>query len=186
MPHLKPFSVSPYRAVHDLVLAYLYISCLTSLPPPSYYSNHGKHQYLCTSCYLLLLLCFLQVKCWTFVLQISINHTLDLICFPLYHQDGSVQFSCSIVSDSLRPHGLQHARPPCPSPNPGIYQNSCPLSQLCHSTMNLLSSPSRPALNLSQHCGPFKWVSSSHQVAKVLEFQLQHQSFQWITRTDFL
>ena len=42
-----------------------------------------------------------------------------------------------------------------------------------------LSSPSPPALNLSQHQGLFQWVSSSHQVAKVLEFQLQHQSFQW-------
>ena len=49
-----------------------------------------------------------------------------------------------------------------------------------------LSSPSPPALNLSQHQGLFKWVSSSHQVAKVLEFQLQHQSFQWILRTDLL
>ena len=49
-----------------------------------------------------------------------------------------------------------------------------------------LSSLSRPAFNLSQHQGLFQWVSSSHQVAKVLEFQLQHQSFQWIFRTDFL
>ena len=49
-----------------------------------------------------------------------------------------------------------------------------------------LSSPSPPAFNLSQHQGLFHWVSSSHQVAKVLEFQLQHQSFQWIFRTDFL
>ena len=49
-----------------------------------------------------------------------------------------------------------------------------------------LSSPSPPAFNFSQHQGLFKWVSSSHQVAKVLEFQLQHQSFQWIFRTDFL
>ena len=47
-------------------------------------------------------------------------------------------------------------------------------------------SPSPPALNLSQHQGLFKWFSSLHQVAKVLEFQLQHQSFQWIFRTDFL
>ena len=46
-----------------------------------------------------------------------------------------------------------------------------------------LSSPSPPALNLSQHQGLFKWVSSSHEVAKVLEFQLQHQSFQWTPRT---
>ena len=51
---------------------------------------------------------------------------------------------------------------------------------------HLLPSPSPPAFNLSRHQGLFKWVSSSHQVAKVLEFQLQHQSFQWIFRTDFL
>ena len=50
---------------------------------------------------------------------------------------------------------------------------------LCHS-------PFPPAFNLSQNKGLFKWVSSLHQVAKVLEFQLQHQSFQWIFRTDFL
>ena len=51
---------------------------------------------------------------------------------------------------------------------------------------HLLSSPSLSAFNLSQPQGLFQWVSSSHQVAKVLEFQLQHQSFQWIFRTDFL
>ena len=49
-----------------------------------------------------------------------------------------------------------------------------------------LSAPSPPALNLSQHQGLFKWVSPLHQVAKVLEFQLQHQSFQWIPWTDLL
>ena len=49
-----------------------------------------------------------------------------------------------------------------------------------------LPSPSPPALNLSQHQGLFKWISSSHQMAKGLEFQLQHQSFQWTPRTDFL
>ena len=47
-----------------------------------------------------------------------------------------------------------------------------------------LSSPCSPALNLSQHQGLFQWVSSSHQVAQVLEFQLQHQSFQWIFRIE--
>ena len=46
--------------------------------------------------------------------------------------------------------------------------------------------PSPPTFNLSQHQGLFQRVSSSHQVAKVLEFQLQHQSFQWVFRTDFL
>ena len=49
-----------------------------------------------------------------------------------------------------------------------------------------LSSPSPPAFNLLQHQGLFQWVGSSHQMAKVLEFQLQHHSFQWIFRIDFL
>ena len=49
---------------------------------------------------------------------------------------GSVQFSCSVVSSSLRPHELQHARPFCPSPTPGVYPNSCPLSQWCHLTIS--------------------------------------------------
>ena len=91
------------------------------------------------------------------------------------HYQSSVQFSHSVMSSSLRPHVLQHARLPYPSPTPGAYSNSYPLSQWCH-----------PTFNLSQDQGLFKWVNSSHQVVKVLGFQLQHQSFQWIFRTDFL
>ena len=88
--------------------------------------------------------------------------------------------------NSLWPHGLKHTRPPCPSPTPGACSNSCPLSQWCLQSSHPLSSHSLPTFNLSQHQGLFHWVSSSYQVAKVLEFQLQHQSFQWIFRTDFL
>ena len=51
-------------------------------------------------------------------------------------QLGSVQFSRSAMSDSLQPHGLQHTRPPCPSPTPRVYANSCPLSQWCHPTIS--------------------------------------------------
>ena len=58
-----------------------------------------------------------------------------LIWFPDF-QYSSVQFSCSYVSNSLQPHGLQHFRPPCPSPAPGIYSNSCPLSWCCHPTIS--------------------------------------------------
>ena len=51
-------------------------------------------------------------------------------CYHLHYTwESSVQFSRSVVSDSLRPHGLQHARLPCPSPTPGAYSNSCPLSR---------------------------------------------------------
>ena len=52
--------------------------------------------------------------------------------------NGSIQFSsvCSVVSDSLRPHNSQHARPPCPSPTPGVDSSSCPLSRWCHPTIS--------------------------------------------------
>ena len=80
----------------------------------------------------------------------------------------------------------QHARPPCPSPTTGVYPNSCPLNQWCHPTISSSVVPFSSCLQSFQQQGLFQWVSSSNQVAKVLEFQLQHQSFQWIFRTDFL
>ena len=89
------------------------------------------------------------------------------------------------MSDSLRPHGLQHARPPCHHQLPELAQIHVHWVSDVIQPSHPLSSPS-PAFNLSQHQGLFKWVSSSNQVAKVLEFQLQHQSFQWIFRIDFL
>ena len=98
----------------------------------------------------------------------------------------SVQFSRSVMFNSLQPHELEHTRPPCPSPTPGAHANPCPLSRWCHPTISSSVTPSPPAFNLSLHQGLFQWVSSLHQVAKVLEFQLQYQSFQWILRVDFL
>ena len=89
----------------------------------------------------------------------------------------SAQFSHSAVSNSLRPHGPQHARLACPSPTPRAYSNSCPLSPWRHPTISSSVIPFSFAFNLSQHQGLFQWASSSHEVAKVLE--LQHQSFQW-------
>ena len=71
-------------------------------------------------------------------------------------QKGSVQFSLFITSNSLGPHGLQHARPPCPSPTPGVYSNSCPLSGDAIQPSHPLSSSSPPTFNLSQHQGLFK------------------------------
>ena len=96
------------------------------------------------------------------------------------------QFSHSVVSNSLWPHGPQHARPPCPSPTPRVYPNSCHWVGDAIQPSHPLSSPSPPVFNLSQHQGLFQWLSSLHQVAEVLEFHLQHQSFQWIFRVDFL
>ena len=91
---------------------------------------------------------------------------------------SSVQFSCSVLSNSLRPHESQHARPPCPSPTPGVHSNSHPSSRWCHPVGDAiqpshpLSSPSPPAPNPSQDQSLFQWVNSLHKVAKVLEFQL--------------
>ena len=99
---------------------------------------------------------------------------------------SSVQCSRSVMSDSVRPHEPQHGRPPYPPPTPGVHPNPCPLSRWCHPTISSSVVPFSPACNLSQHQSLFQWVSSSLDVAKVLEFQLQHQSFQWIFRTDFL
>ena len=108
---------------------------------------------------------------------------VSLIMSNVEHLFMLLLFSCSAVFDSLWPRGLQHARLPCASASPTVCSNSCPLSRWCHPTV---SSPSPPAFCLSQHQGLFQWVSSSHQGAKVLELQLQHQSFQWIFRVDFL
>ena len=96
------------------------------------------------------------------------------------------QFSRSVMSDSLRP--MNHGTPGLPVHHqlPEFTQTHVRWVGYAIQPFHPLSSPSPPALNLSQHQGLFQWVSSSHQVAKVLEFQLQHQSFQWTFRTDFL
>ena len=72
------------------------------------------------------------------------------ICF------SSVQFSRSVVSDSWWLHGLQHTRPPCPSPTPGVYSNSCPLSQWCHPTISSSVVPFSPCLQLFPASGSFQ------------------------------
>ena len=95
-------------------------------------------------------------------------------------------FSHSVVSNSLRPHGLQHASLPCPSPTPGAYSNSCLLSRWCHPTISSSVVPFSSCPQSLPASGLFKWVSSSHQVPKVLELQLQHQCFQWTPRADLL
>ena len=86
----------------------------------------------------------------------------------------------SLSHVSLRPHGLQNARLSCPSPTSRVYSNPCPLSQWCHPTI----SSCHPLLLLPSILPSIRVLSitiSSHQLAKVLEFQLQHQSFQWIS-----
>ena len=85
---------------------------------------------------------------------------------------SSVQFSCSVVSYSLRPHESQNARPPCPSPTPEFTQTHVHRVSDAIQPSHPLSSPSPPAPNASQHQSLFQSVNTLHEVAKVLEFQL--------------
>ena len=74
-----------------------------------------------------------------FSLAVLLRNKYDgIICLPQLLNDffSSVQFSHSVMSDSLRPDELQHARPPCPSPTPGVHPNPCPLSWWCHPTIS--------------------------------------------------
>ena len=79
-------------------------------------------------------------------------------------------FHRSVISDSLWPHGLLHARLPCPSLSPGACSDSCPLSQWCHPTISSSVIPFSSCPQSSPASGSFQWVGSSHQVAKVLNF----------------
>ena len=95
-------------------------------------------------------------------------------------------FGCSVSSDSLQPHRLHNSRLYCPSLLSELAQTHVHQDGDAIQPSHPLSSPSPPAFNLSQHQGLFQWVSSLHQVAKVLAPQVQHQSFQWIFKVDFL
>ena len=71
---------------------------------------------------------------------------------------SSVQLSCSVVSNPLWPRGLQHARPPCPSPTPGVYPNPCPLSQWCHPTISSSVVPFSSCLQSFPASGSFQMI----------------------------
>ena len=69
-----------------------------------------------------------HISTYIYIIHIHFTYTIVYVT--------SVQFSCTAVSNSLQPHGLQHPRPPCPSPTPRLYSNSCPSSQWCHPTIS--------------------------------------------------
>ena len=81
-------------------------------------------------------------------------------CHKFHGEDGdifsSVQFSCSVMSNSLWPHGLQHTRPPCPSPNPGAYSKPCPLTRWCHPTISSSVVPFSSCLQSFPASGSFQ------------------------------
>ena len=114
-----------------------------------------------------------------FILPLFLTTYSAFLSLPI----SSVQFSCSVVSDSLRHHGLQDARPPCPSSTPGACSNSCPSSQWCHPTTSssvipfssyLQSCPASGSFPMSQHLasgGQSIGVSAS---ASVLPMNIQY------------
>ena len=97
---------------------------------------------------------------------------------------GSVQFSCSVVSDSLQPHESQHARPPCPSPTPRVHSDSSPLSQWCHPAISSSVIPfsSCPQSLLASESSPmsqlFTWGGQSTGVSALASF-LPKKSQSW-------
>ena len=117
------------------------------------------------------------------VLTIEINTWwLNKVTFERYfsgrwYQIRSDQISHSVVSDSLGPHESQHARPPAHHQLPEFTETHVHQVGDTMQPSNPLSSPT-PAPNPSKHQSLFQWVNSSHEVAKVLKFQLEHHSFQ--------
>ena len=124
-----------------------------------------------------------------FVLKVTLVSIL-LQSFQWNHSKvASDQFSsvaCSVMSNSLWPHEPQHARPHCPSPTPTVHPNACPLTEWCHPTISSSLIPFSSWPQSFPASGFFQRVISLNHVAKVLEFQLQPQSFQWTFRTDLL
>ena len=117
------------------------------------------------------------------------SHLMMVFSLPQDHCQVStvlgVQLSRSVVSKSLRPMDCSTPGLPVHHQLPELAQTHVHWVGDAVQPSHPLLSPS-PAFNLSQHQGLFQWVSSSHQMAKVLGLQLQHQCFQWMFRTDFL
>ena len=126
---------------------------------------------------------------WSLLKLLSIESLMPsnhlILCCPLFllplifpsikvfsNESSSIQFSRSVMSDSLWPHGLQHTRLPCLSPTPELAQTHVHQVSDAIQPSHPLSSSSPPAFNLSRHQGLFRWVSSTHQMAKGLELQL--------------
>ena len=107
---------------------------------------------------------------------------LFLVCMLV--QFSSVQFSCSVVSDSLRPHETQHVRPPCPSPTPRVYPNSHPLSQRCHPTISSSIIPFPSCPQSFPASGSFQMSQLFKSGGQNTGVQLQHRYFKWTPRND--
>ena len=112
-------------------------------------------------------------------------HGLQRVGHDWATEHWALQLSCSVISDS-RPQGLQHTRLPCPSPTPRACSGTSPLSRWCHPTILSSVIPLSSCLQSFPASGSFLMSQFFPSGGQILELQLQHQSFQWIFRTDFL
>jgi len=168
------------RALH---LLKFFLKCFSSRISRPVLSTPSLHSTVNSSCRLLSPPYFNLIPVTLyFPLQLNLN-TYPYLIYVLFIQFSSVTQSCPTLWDPMN-----RSMPGLPVHHklPEFTQTHVHWVGDAIQPSYPLWSPSPPSLNLSQHQGLFKWVSSSHEVAKVLEFQLQHQPFQWTPRTDLL
>ena len=132
-------------------------------------------------------------KMWIITINVKVfdhcwHHIVTITMILRKYTSSSVQFSSVTQSGTTLSNLINRSTPGLPVHHkfPEFTQTHVHLVSDAIQPSHPLSSPSPPAPSPSQHQGLFQWVNSSHEVAKVLEFQLQHQSFQWTPRTDLL
>ena len=105
---------------------------------------------------------FMSIESVKILNHLILCHSL-LLLLSIFPSISSVQFSCSVMSDSLRPHRLQHARLLCPPLSPGVYSHSCPLSWWCYITISSSAAPFSFCLQFFSALGPFpmSWLFAS-------------------------
>ena len=155
-----------YHLSHQGSLHKVYLTPLHKIASCLIYYAYNFHLFLVTRMYAPKSRSLCQFICWCIWGYISyVTQSCLTLCDPMNHSMSGLPVHHQLLEFTwTHVHWVGDA-----------IQSSHPLL-----------SPSPPAFNLSQNHSLFKWVSSSHQVAKVVEFQLQHQSFQWTPRTDFL
>ena len=116
----------------------------------------------------------------------SILKSRDITLPTNVHLFSSVQFSLSVISNSLRPHEPQHARLPCPSPTPRVYPNSCPLSRWCHPTISSPVIPFSSCLQSFPTSGSFQMSQLFTSGGPIIGVSASASVLQWTPRTDLL
>ena len=152
-----------------VVYAYLHMCPFTYMSHVHVCIHLYRHIYI----WALFAMCFTTMyECLHVVSPHVYIYTQISVHIHVYMQFSSVHFSNSVLSDSLRPHELQHTRPPCPSPTPGVHSDSQPSSPWCHPAILSWVVPFSSCPQSLPASESFPMSQSLHELAKVLEFQL--------------